>query len=139
VEQPMAGTRPIHPWVAAAAGGPRFGVCMLGRQDWSAFVAWVQEAEALGFDSVWGPGSSAEVSGLGHDAYCTRAPDLDDPPWSAGGCISYRSPVVLAQVAADVDRLSHGRIVVGVGIGDVQQEFRQRGISMGSVPGSNRT
>ena len=26
---------------------------MLGRSDWPTFVAWVREAERLGFDSVW--------------------------------------------------------------------------------------
>jgi alkanesulfonate monooxygenase SsuD/methylene tetrahydromethanopterin reductase-like flavin-dependent oxidoreductase (luciferase family) len=48
-------------------------------------------------------------------------------------CIACRSPVVLAQVAADVDRLSHGRLVLGVGIGDVADEFRQLGLPVQSV------
>ena len=43
-------------------------------------------------------------------------------------CIYYRSPYLLARQAADVDRLSNGRLVLGLGIGHVKPEFHEMGI-----------
>jgi alkanesulfonate monooxygenase SsuD/methylene tetrahydromethanopterin reductase-like flavin-dependent oxidoreductase (luciferase family) len=43
-------------------------------------------------------------------------------------CVYYRPPALLARMAADVDRISAGRLVLGVGIGDADWEFRRLGI-----------
>jgi alkanesulfonate monooxygenase SsuD/methylene tetrahydromethanopterin reductase-like flavin-dependent oxidoreductase (luciferase family) len=43
-------------------------------------------------------------------------------------CIYYRSAFMLARQAADVDRISGGRLVLGVGIGDDVPEFAQLGL-----------
>src|SRR5262249_1242910 len=48
-------------------------------------------------------------------------------------CVCYRSPVLLARIAADVDRASNGRLVLGLGIGDDPSEFAQLGIPFPSV------
>src|SRR5436189_43039 len=45
-------------------------------------------------------------------------------------CVYYRHPVVLARMAADVDQLSDGRLVLGLGIGDNEQEFDRLGIPL---------
>jgi alkanesulfonate monooxygenase SsuD/methylene tetrahydromethanopterin reductase-like flavin-dependent oxidoreductase (luciferase family) len=42
--------------------------------------------------------------------------------------VYYRSPTALARSAADVDRLSNGRLVLGVGAGWDQRELEQLGI-----------
>jgi alkanesulfonate monooxygenase SsuD/methylene tetrahydromethanopterin reductase-like flavin-dependent oxidoreductase (luciferase family) len=106
---------------------------MFGRRDWSAFLAWVQEAEALGFDSVWAQDHPPRYPDWGTTlaalALATRTIRLGP----LVSCIAYRNPVVLAQAAADIDRLSQGRFVLGVGIGDVPAEFDQLGISFPSV------
>lgn len=127
--------RPTHPWVAAGQDTRRFGVAMLRpRPDWDAFVAWVLEAEALGFDSVWAqdhpPAYTDCWTTLAALAMRTTTIRLG----SLVSCIYYRSPVLLARLASDVDRMSHGRLVLGVGIGDVAEEFAQLGLSYPPVP-----
>jgi alkanesulfonate monooxygenase SsuD/methylene tetrahydromethanopterin reductase-like flavin-dependent oxidoreductase (luciferase family) len=49
-------------------------------------------------------------------------------------CVSFRNPVHLARLAADVDRLSNGRLVLGLGIGDAPSDFAQLGIPCLPVP-----
>jgi alkanesulfonate monooxygenase SsuD/methylene tetrahydromethanopterin reductase-like flavin-dependent oxidoreductase (luciferase family) len=48
-------------------------------------------------------------------------------------CVPYRNPLVLARMAADVDALSSGRLVVGLGMGDNEDEFKQMGIELRSI------
>jgi alkanesulfonate monooxygenase SsuD/methylene tetrahydromethanopterin reductase-like flavin-dependent oxidoreductase (luciferase family) len=43
-------------------------------------------------------------------------------------CVYYRSPALLARLAADVDQLSGGRAVVGIGNGDNPAEFQRLGL-----------
>ncbi|MGH2481130.1 MAG: LLM class flavin-dependent oxidoreductase, partial [Ktedonobacteraceae bacterium] len=45
----------------------------------------------------------------------------------------YRHPVLLARIALDVARLSNGRLVLGLGIGDVPEEFKALGLPALSV------
>jgi alkanesulfonate monooxygenase SsuD/methylene tetrahydromethanopterin reductase-like flavin-dependent oxidoreductase (luciferase family) len=44
-------------------------------------------------------------------------------------CVYYRSPFQLARLAADVDRLSGGRLILGIGNGDVPAEFDRLGLA----------
>jgi probable F420-dependent oxidoreductase len=93
-------------------------------------------AEQLGFDSVWG-----------NDHMSTQAyvrDEFPDPPnffdpWlylanvaartttlRLATCVTvlpFRHPAVLAKQAATLDHLSHGRLVLGVGIGAYREEF----------------
>ena len=48
-------------------------------------------------------------------------------------CVPYRNPLVLARMAADIDALSNGRLVVGLGMGDNEDEFKQMGIALPSI------
>ena len=115
------------------------------------------EAEALGFDSVWlcdhfltlDPGSYVEDAGIargGTAAPGDRArrsmPLLEC--WTALSalardtrrlrlgtsvlCHSYRSPAVLAKMAATLDVISEGRLDLGLGAGWFEQEYRAYGI-----------
>jgi alkanesulfonate monooxygenase SsuD/methylene tetrahydromethanopterin reductase-like flavin-dependent oxidoreductase (luciferase family) len=119
-----------HPWVEEAERGPRFGVLFGGMPDWSALRDWAQMIEALGFDSLWAPdhpilSPSSSWTTLGALAETTRTIRLG----TFVSCAFYRHPVVLARDASEVDRISGGRVVIGLGSGDAPEEFRQMGLA----------
>jgi len=47
--------------------------------------------------------------------------------------VTYRHPAVLANIAAAVDQVSHGRLTLGVGAGWQENEHASYGITLGSV------
>jgi alkanesulfonate monooxygenase SsuD/methylene tetrahydromethanopterin reductase-like flavin-dependent oxidoreductase (luciferase family) len=117
----------VHPWVAEQDRRVRFGVGPQ-RADWPALRDWVGHLEALGFDSFWvqdHPSTSTDCwTTLAALAVATSTIRLG----TSVSCVYYRSPWLLARQAADVDRLSGGRLVLGLGIGDRPEEFRQAGV-----------
>jgi alkanesulfonate monooxygenase SsuD/methylene tetrahydromethanopterin reductase-like flavin-dependent oxidoreductase (luciferase family) len=126
--------RPIHPWVAAVRGGIRFGIAYGPRTDWAETAAFVREVEALGFDSYW----TMDHPVSGFDAWSTLAAlaavttRLRIGPLVS--CVFYRSPAQLARLAADVDRISEGRLVLGLGGGNHAQEFAKLDLAFPNAP-----
>jgi alkanesulfonate monooxygenase SsuD/methylene tetrahydromethanopterin reductase-like flavin-dependent oxidoreductase (luciferase family) len=123
-----------HPWVAEGQHTIRFGAQIMDQgTDWQELCDWVQMAEDLGFDSYW----ASDHPFLSQDAWITLTIAAQATKTIRLGtlvsCISYRSPAMLARLAADVDRLSNGRVILGVGIGDLPQEFEQLGIPLQST------
>jgi alkanesulfonate monooxygenase SsuD/methylene tetrahydromethanopterin reductase-like flavin-dependent oxidoreductase (luciferase family) len=121
------------------AGGDqriRFGVDGGGaRGDWLALLDWAQTVEDLGFDSFWindhtGTSWRDCWTALAAVAVKTRQVRLG----SLVSCVYYRSPSLLARMAADVDRLSNGRLVLGLGVGDLPSEFAQLGLPFPPLP-----
>lgn len=128
----MSNNREIHPWVAEPQ--IRIGVVHMGPVlHWASFLEFVLEAERLGFDSVWVPDHPTRLtdswSVLGPLAVTTQKIRLG----TLVSCIYYRHPYQLARQAADVDRLSGGRLVLGLGIGDIAEEFETFGLPYPSV------
>src|SRR5256885_10401538 len=125
-------TRPTHPWVTAGHGRLRFGVGADPSRGWSAFLDTAHVVEDLGFDSfwvsdhpLWFPDCWTTLMAL---AMATKEIRLG----SIVSCVYYRSPALLARMAADVDGLSNGRLILGLGIGDNPDEFDQLGIPYSS-------
>lgn len=119
----------IHPWVAEGRNRVRFGISIFPQPvDWQQFFDIVQRAEADGMDGYWAydhPQSRVDCwTSLSALATQTKTIRLG----TAVDCIYYRSPYLLARQAADVDRLSNGRLILGLGIGHVVPEFRKMGI-----------
>jgi alkanesulfonate monooxygenase SsuD/methylene tetrahydromethanopterin reductase-like flavin-dependent oxidoreductase (luciferase family) len=125
-------SRPVHPWVAEGERVVRFGVAygptMTSQLDWPALLDFVLGCEEAGIDSFWVPDHPTSfpdpwvtLAGL---AATTRRIRLG-PMVS---CVYYRNPVQLARLAADVDRMSNGRLILGLGIGDSTTEFAQLGL-----------
>jgi alkanesulfonate monooxygenase SsuD/methylene tetrahydromethanopterin reductase-like flavin-dependent oxidoreductase (luciferase family) len=118
--------RPVHPWVAEGARRVRFGIDLGPLPTGAATIEWAQAIEELGFDSFWLRDHPARASEdpftyLAAIAAVTRRIRLG----TLVACVQFRHPVLLARVAADVDRLSGGRLVLGLGAGWDRTEFAQ--------------
>lgn len=121
--------RQAHPWVAEAVTTIRFGVSYYPHPaDWQLFIQMVRRMETLGYDSYWNydhPEARADCwSVLAVAAMATERLRLG----TLVACIYYRTPYLLARAAADIDRISNGRLVLGLGIGDNVPEFAAMGL-----------
>ena len=104
---------------------------------WPEYVAMARAAEEVGFDSIW----------VGDHLLYRDDGRPERGPWDAWtllaglaaatervtlgplvACTAFRRPGVLARMAATVDELSDGRLVVALGAGWNETEFRAFGI-----------
>jgi alkanesulfonate monooxygenase SsuD/methylene tetrahydromethanopterin reductase-like flavin-dependent oxidoreductase (luciferase family) len=90
--------------------------------------AFVQLVEALGFDSYW----TMDHPVSGFDAWSSltalAAVTTRIRLGPLVSCVFYRSPAMLARLAADVDHVSGGRLVLGLGGGNHEREFAKLGL-----------
>ena len=101
-----------------------------------AVTRFPKEAEDMGYDSVWvtdqiivpdtvvdnfGPVFYESLTVLAYVAGITSTIQLG----SSVIVLPYRSPIHLAKIASTIDSLSHGRLLLGVGVGGVEAEFKQ--------------
>ena len=126
-------TRSIHPWVADARDGVRVGVLTIGASDVNVLIKQAQLYHSLGYDSFWlvdHPLRTAdpwiELAAIARETGSIRLGVMVT-------CAAYRHPVMLARAVADVDRISQGRVVLGIGSGDVPSEFAAMGLEYGSA------
>ena len=125
---PATTPRAIHPWVAEQARRIRFGIANGPTASWSDLRAWVLRVEQLGFDSFW---VADHTMAFPVDAWTALAALAVHTERLRLGtlvsCIYYRPPALLAWMAADVDRFSGGRLVLGVGSGTGRKSSRSSG------------
>jgi alkanesulfonate monooxygenase SsuD/methylene tetrahydromethanopterin reductase-like flavin-dependent oxidoreductase (luciferase family) len=116
----------IHPWVGESQHTVRFGVLHGPMASWTALRDWVRSVEELGFDSFW---FGDHPLLFPFDTWTVLAAlSLQTKRIRLGSlvsCVYFRSPALLARMATDVDRISDGRLVLGMGIGDYPPEFEQ--------------
>ena len=123
-----------HPWVAEADHGVRFGVQLaLCPVTLPELLETGRLVEALGFDGLFiydHPAVQADPwTCLSALAGVTERVRLG----SVVNCVHYRHPAHLARLAADLDALSGGRLVLGLGIGWLESEFRAFDVPFRSV------
>ena len=108
---------------------------------WADYVSMAQSAEEMGFDSLWfvdhllyGEGQSSEPpqgvwecwSVLAGLAAVTHRVELAPLVTSTG----YRNPALLAKIADAVDMISGGRLILALGSGYDDPEYRAFGFPM---------
>jgi probable F420-dependent oxidoreductase len=101
------------------------------------FVEIAQAAEALGYDAVW-PNDHITTQDYVRESF-GRVPNYYDPLITLAhvaartrrlrlgtglAVLPLRDPVILAKQAATLDALSHGRAMLGVGLGAYREEYR---------------
>jgi alkanesulfonate monooxygenase SsuD/methylene tetrahydromethanopterin reductase-like flavin-dependent oxidoreductase (luciferase family) len=115
-------------------GRIRFGIAFLHLDDWSRILERAERCEALGFDAVWIPDHFVFP-------WDPTRPWLD--AWSLlaglaarthriqlGSMVThavFRNPAVLARAAMTVDRMSDGRLQLGIGTGASDHDWTMTG------------
>jgi alkanesulfonate monooxygenase SsuD/methylene tetrahydromethanopterin reductase-like flavin-dependent oxidoreductase (luciferase family) len=127
--------RTEHPWVSEGRGRLRFGVAVTPvapEASAAEMLRLARAVEELGLDSLWVPDHPPFApdcwTTLAAFAAVTRRVRLG----SLVACVFYRSYLALARGAADVDRLSGGRLILGIGTGSVEPEFPVMGLPVPS-------
>ena len=121
----------------------RFSIWPTTSQPWADFFDAASYAAQSGWDGVWvadhfmPPVDPAEGPLL--ECWSVLAGLATSVPRARIGSLvagnTYRHPAVLANIAATVDQLSGGRLVLGIGAGWQQNEHRAYGIDYYDVPG----
>lgn len=124
-----------HPWVAEADGGIRWGVQLIVPNEAGALANLIETAgavEALGYDllSIFDHPLMHVDPWIALSGLATRTSRVR--LGSTVNCAVYRHPAHLARLATDLDNLSNGRHVLGLGSGWLVPEFEALGLAYGT-------
>lgn len=121
----------------------KFAVWPGPNNTWTETLAIARHAETAGWDGVYYADhfmpNAADTTGPTSECWTTLAalaaavPRLRIGPLVTGN--TYRHPAVLAKMAANVDIISGGRLVLGLGAGWQENEHRAYGIEFSTVAG----
>jgi len=110
-----------------------------GNATWSELQEGALLAESLGYDSIWSPDHFLTSAAAPEGPYLEAWQIL--PAWAAltrrvrlGPLVTpidFRNPAILAKMAATLDHISAGRVMLGLGAGWYEQEYRRFGVHYG--------
>ncbi len=114
----------------------RFSVWPSPTQSFEEILEIARHAESTGWDGLWYADhfmpDADDTSAPWPEAWTTLAAVAASVPRIRLGTLvtgnTYRHPAVLAKMAATVDHISHGRVVLGLGAGWQENEHRQYGV-----------
>jgi alkanesulfonate monooxygenase SsuD/methylene tetrahydromethanopterin reductase-like flavin-dependent oxidoreductase (luciferase family) len=124
-----------HPWVAEADAGIRWGVQLITPNEPDALANLIETAgrvEELGYDllSIFDHPLMHVDPWIALSGLATRTSRVR--LGSTVNCAVYRHPAHLARLATDLDNLSSGRHVLGLGSGWLKPEFEALGRDFGT-------
>jgi F420-dependent oxidoreductase-like protein len=98
-----------------------------------------QLADECGYEAVYVPDHFAHMDmAMWFECWTTTAALARDTRRIRIGqtvtCNGFRNPALLAKMASTVDVLSHGRLILGIGAGDSEPEFRAYGYQWNDAP-----
>ena len=119
----------------------RFGFWIMNHQPTDHVIEYGQHAEATGWDSLWYADhfmpNDENVDQPVYEAWSVLAalavsvPRVRLGPMVAGN--TYRNPALTAKIAATIDHLSGGRLVLGIGAGWQENEHAAYGFDFGTL------
>ena len=119
----------------------RFSFWPVARQPWDDVLSLARHVEATGWDGIWYADhfmpNTADASDPCHEV-CTTIAGLAAcvPRIRIGSLVignTYRHPAVVAKMAATIDHISGGRLVLGMGAGWQENEHLAYGIAFYTV------
>jgi len=108
----------------------RFGVEMMAPFDGMTWGESARELESLGYSTLFAPDHFDEGLGPITAMATAAAATTSLRVATAVFCTDFRHPAVLARELASIDKLSRGRLEIGVGAGYQVNDYRSSGIPM---------
>jgi len=142
----LSGTETLTTGNGELATAMRFGFWPGSTNPWEDTLGLCRHAEANGWDGVWYADhfmpNAEDVSGPNNECFTTLAALAAAVPRVRLGSLvagnTYRHPAVLAKMAAGIDNISGGRMVLGLGAGWQENEHAAYGIPFYTVGGRLR-